>query len=121
MPISSNKSCAAGAASDESGNSGCDAQSCDHFRQAGVTPQLSLIYLLLRSRNFIFGSSVMNSTIPANLFELNTRFETWRANRKYVREPIPDELWAAAADHNRRYPTSRVGRDFLYQRRRRFY
>jgi hypothetical protein len=36
-----------------------------HLRQAGVTPQLSLIYLFLRSRNFIFGGSVMNSTIPA--------------------------------------------------------
>ena len=52
----------------------------------------------------------MNSTIPADLFELNTRFETWRANRKYVREPIPDELWNAAADLSRRYPPSLVGR-----------
>jgi len=34
------------------------------------------------------------------------RFETWRANRKYVREPIPDELWNAAADLSRRYPLS---------------
>src|SRR5262249_38269318 len=52
----------------------------------------------------------MNSTIPADLFELNTRFETWRANRIYVREPIPDELWNAAADLSRRYPPSLVGR-----------
>ena len=52
----------------------------------------------------------MNSTIPADLFELNTRFETWRANRKYVREPIPDELWNAAADLSQRYPPSLVGR-----------
>src|SRR5262245_56907328 len=72
--------------------------------------QISIIYLLLRSRNFIFGGSVMNSTIPANLLELKARFETWRANRKYVREPIPDELWNAAADLSRRYPTSLVGR-----------
>ena len=35
----------------------------------------------------------MNSTIPADLLELKARFETWRANRKYVREPIPDDLW----------------------------
>jgi hypothetical protein len=34
----------------------------DPFRQAGATPQLSINYLLLRSRNFIFGGSVMNST-----------------------------------------------------------
>ena len=40
----------------------------------------------------------MNPTIPAELLELNTRFETWRMSRKYVREPIPDELWNAAAD-----------------------
>jgi hypothetical protein len=34
----------------------------------------------------------MNSTIPADLLELSVRVETWRTNRKYVREPIPDEL-----------------------------
>jgi hypothetical protein len=26
----------------------------------------------------------MNSTIPADLLELEARFETWRTNRKYV-------------------------------------
>jgi hypothetical protein len=52
----------------------------------------------------------MNSTIPADLLELKARFETWRANRKYVREPIPDELWSAAADLSRRCPPSLVGR-----------
>jgi len=52
----------------------------------------------------------MNSTIPVDLLELNTRFETWRANRKYAREPIPDELWNAAAGLSRRYPPSLVGR-----------
>ena len=52
----------------------------------------------------------MNSTIPADLLELKTRFEPWRTNRKYLREPIPDELWNAAADLSRRYPTSLVGR-----------
>jgi hypothetical protein len=39
----------------------------------------------------------MNSTISADLLELKTNFETWRTNRKYVREPLPDELWSAAA------------------------
>jgi hypothetical protein len=82
----------------------------DHFRQAGVTPQISIIYLLLRSRNFIFGGSVLNSTIPADLLELKSRFENWRTNRKYKREPIPDELWNAAADLSRHYPPSLVGR-----------
>jgi len=60
--------------------------------------------------NSIFGGSVMNSTIPADQLELKTRFETWRRNRKYVREPIPNELWSAAADLSRRYPPSLVGR-----------
>jgi hypothetical protein len=41
----------------------------------------------------------MNSTIPADLLELTARFETWRINRKYVREPIPDELWKIALSH----------------------
>jgi hypothetical protein len=36
----------------------------------------------------------MNSTTPADLLELKVRFETWRANRKYVREPIPDSFGA---------------------------
>jgi hypothetical protein len=52
----------------------------------------------------------MNSTISADLLELKNHFETWRANRKYLREPIPDELWNAAADLSRHYPTSLVGR-----------
>jgi hypothetical protein len=34
----------------------------------------------------------MNSTIPADLLEFKARFETWRTNRRYVREQIPDEL-----------------------------
>jgi hypothetical protein len=52
----------------------------------------------------------MNSTIPADLLELRARFEAWRENRKYVREPIPNDLWNAAADLSRRYPPSLVGR-----------
>ena len=52
----------------------------------------------------------MNSTISADLLQLKDRFEIWRTNRKYVREPIPDELWKAAADLSRRYPPSLVGR-----------
>jgi len=52
----------------------------------------------------------MNSTIPADLLELKARFEIWRTNREYVREPIPDELWNAATDLGRQYPTSLVGR-----------
>ena len=52
----------------------------------------------------------MKSTIPADLLELKARFETWRTHRKYVREPIPAELWNAAAALSRRHPPSLVGR-----------
>ena len=52
----------------------------------------------------------MTSTIPDDLLELKARFETWRTNWKYLREPISDELWNAAADLSRRYPSSLVGR-----------
>ena len=44
----------------------------------------------------------MNSTIHSDLLELKARFETWRTNRKYVREPIPEELWNAATALSRR-------------------
>jgi hypothetical protein len=64
-------------------------QILDHLRQAGVTPQISIIYLLLRSRNFIFGVSVMNSTIPVDILELKACFETWRTNR----------IWSWMDDH----------------------
>jgi hypothetical protein len=53
---------------------------------------------------------VKNTTIPADLIELKARFDAWRASRKYVREPIPDDLWSAAADLSRRYPPSLAGR-----------
>jgi hypothetical protein len=82
----------------------------DYFRQFGVTPFISIIYSGLQDRIFIYGGSVMNSTIPADLLELRARFEAWRENRKYVREPIPNDLWNAAADLSRRYPPSLVGR-----------
>ena len=56
------------------------------------------------------GGCILESTIPAGLFEIKGRFETWRTNREYMREPIPDELWNTAADLSRRYPPSLVGR-----------
>ena len=48
--------------------------------------------------------------IPAELLELQTRFDSWRANRKYVREPIPNELRSTALEMLRRYPPSVVHR-----------
>ena len=52
----------------------------------------------------------MNSTIPADLLELKTRVETWRTNRKYLREPMPNELRSAALEMRRHYPPSLVSR-----------
>jgi len=51
----------------------------------------------------------MNST-PADMLELQARFAHWRANRKYVREPIPDGLRSAALEMTRRYPPSLIHR-----------
>src|SRR5262245_48140245 len=52
----------------------------------------------------------MIDSVPAELLELQTRFETWRANRKYVRESIPDELRSASLEALRSYPPSLVHR-----------
>src|SRR5215813_13684594 len=52
----------------------------------------------------------MVDSVPAELLELQARFETWRANRQYVREPIPDELRSAALEMLLSYPPSLVHR-----------
>jgi hypothetical protein len=52
----------------------------------------------------------MVDSVPTELLELQTRFENWRANRKYVRESIPDELRSAAQEMLRRYPSSLIHR-----------
>ena len=49
-------------------------------------------------------------SVPSELLELQARFETWRANRQYVREPVPDELRSAALEMLRSYPPSLVHR-----------
>ena len=45
-------------------------------------------------------------SIPDDLLKLQVRFDQWRANRKYNREPIPDQLRDAALEMSRRYPPS---------------
>lgn len=52
----------------------------------------------------------MVDSVPAELLELQTRFETWRDNRRYVRESIPDELRSAVLEMRRRYPASLIQR-----------
>jgi hypothetical protein len=50
----------------------------------------------------------MDSTVPADLLKLKARLETWRANRRYARQPIPDEFRQAAAEMTERYAPSPV-------------
>jgi len=52
----------------------------------------------------------MHVSIPSDLLKLKIRFEAWRKNRSYVREPIPDELRLAALEMSRRYPYSLIRR-----------
>ena len=49
-------------------------------------------------------------SLPTELLELQTRFETWRANRQYVRQPMPDELRRAVLEIRSRYPPSLIQR-----------
>ena len=51
-----------------------------------------------------------DSEIPRDLLELKTRPETWRDNRKYIREPIPGELRQAADEMIRCYSPSIIRR-----------
>lgn len=50
----------------------------------------------------------MDSTVPADLLKLQARLETWRANRSYARQPIPNEFRLAAAEMAERYAPSLV-------------
>ena len=48
----------------------------------------------------------METSIPAELLELKTRFDQWRATRKYQSEPVPDDLRDAALEMAKRYSSS---------------
>jgi hypothetical protein len=52
----------------------------------------------------------MDSTVPADLLKLIARLDTWRANRRYARQPIPNEFRQAAAEMTERHPVSLVRR-----------
>ena len=52
----------------------------------------------------------METTIPAELLDLKTRLDQWRANRKYLRQPMPAELRQAAVAISQRYPGALVRR-----------
>jgi hypothetical protein len=46
----------------------------------------------------------METPIPAELLDLKTRLDQWRANRKYLRQPLPDDLRQAVITISQRYP-----------------
>jgi len=50
----------------------------------------------------------MDSTVPADLLKLKARLDTWRANRRYARQPIPNEFRQAAAEMTERVSPSLV-------------
>lgn len=52
----------------------------------------------------------MNTTIPTDLAELKESLETWRANRQYKREPIPNHYRQAALEMTERYSPALVRR-----------
>jgi hypothetical protein len=52
----------------------------------------------------------MESSIPADLLDLKTRLDHWRANRKYLRQPMPAELRQAAIAICKLYPGALVRR-----------
>jgi len=52
----------------------------------------------------------MQTTIPADLRDLKARLDQWRANRKYIRQPMPADLRQAAVKISRRHPYGLVRR-----------
>ena len=46
----------------------------------------------------------IETTIPAELLDLKARLDQWRANRKYLREPLPDDLRQEVIGASRKYP-----------------
>jgi hypothetical protein len=53
---------------------------------------------------------IMEASIPAELLDLKTRLDQWRADRKHLRQPMPAELRQAAIAISQRYPRSLVRR-----------
>jgi hypothetical protein len=48
--------------------------------------------------------------LPSPLESVQYQFETWRATRKSLREPIPEHLWDAASKLQKEYPISRISK-----------
>ncbi len=52
----------------------------------------------------------MTDQIPSDLLKLKIRLDAWRKKRKYLRQPIPDELRRAVLELCSRYPHSLIRR-----------
>ncbi len=52
----------------------------------------------------------MKNNIPAELLELKTRFDQWRATRKTKVEPIPDALRSAALEMSKQFSSTLLQR-----------
>jgi len=52
----------------------------------------------------------MQTTIPDDLRDLKARLDRWRANRKYIRQPMPADLRQATVKISRRHPYGLVRR-----------
>jgi hypothetical protein len=46
----------------------------------------------------------METTNPAELLDLRARLDQWRVTRKYLREPLPDDLRQAVIAISQKYP-----------------
>jgi hypothetical protein len=75
------------------------------FRLLSVTEPLPNFYSRLLSQNLL-PEVKMEAPLPAELVELKTRFDQWRATRKYKSEPVPDDLRSATLEMTRRFPSS---------------
>src|SRR5262249_26523778 len=78
------------------------------IRQWCVICDRRLVYCFHRCPILFWRYSMVN--IPDDLLDLQSRVVQWRANRKYIREPIPELLRDAALEMSRRYPPSLVRR-----------
>jgi hypothetical protein len=67
-------------------------------------------FILTSGIEILLPEVMMETTIPADLLDLKTRLDQWRANRKYVRQPLPDDLRQAVIAISQRYPGALVRR-----------
>jgi len=50
----------------------------------------------------------MNSTTPQDLLDLKSRIDLWRSTRRFIRQPIPDDIRLAIAQATSRHSPSLV-------------